>query len=125
MANAQPASSALVQSSTQGKQLSCRVTDDHDLALGLPASYQPQQDCGVLRCRAVAPSQLGAGGWRERRDAQERERPRPTTPRDRHQDGETQPVDALRGDDRSEEHTSELQSRQYLVCRLLLEKKKT
>src|SRR3712207_8961277 len=31
------------------------------------------------------------------------------------------PVDDLR---RSEEHTSELQSRQYLVCRLLLEKKK-
>src|SRR3712207_7266563 len=28
------------------------------------------------------------------------------------------------GDERSEEHTSELQSRQYLVCRLLLEKKK-
>src|SRR3712207_8395156 len=28
-------------------------------------------------------------------------------------------------DQRSEEHTSELQSRQYLVCRLLLEKKKT
>src|SRR3712207_7912514 len=27
-------------------------------------------------------------------------------------------------DARSEEHTSELQSRQYLVCRLLLEKKK-
>src|SRR3712207_7375516 len=32
---------------------------------------------------------------------------------------------ALRGTlKRSEEHTSELQSRQYLVCRLLLEKKK-
>src|SRR3712207_7231009 len=28
------------------------------------------------------------------------------------------------GEARSEEHTSELQSRQYLVCRLLLEKKK-
>src|SRR5947209_14319565 len=28
------------------------------------------------------------------------------------------------GIERSEEHTSELQSRQYLVCRLLLEKKK-
>src|SRR3712207_8534212 len=28
------------------------------------------------------------------------------------------------GRPRSEEHTSELQSRQYLVCRLLLEKKK-
>src|SRR3712207_7163415 len=30
-------------------------------------------------------------------------------------------IDSVR---RSEEHTSELQSRQYLVCRLLLEKKK-
>src|SRR3712207_7825031 len=30
----------------------------------------------------------------------------------------------VRGWVRSEEHTSELQSRQYLVCRLLLEKKK-
>src|SRR3712207_7601341 len=29
------------------------------------------------------------------------------------------------GGPRSEEHTSELQSRQYLVCRLLLEKKNT
>src|SRR3712207_7943859 len=29
------------------------------------------------------------------------------------------------GSGRSEEHTSELQSRQYLVCRLLLEKKNT
>src|SRR3712207_6865415 len=32
---------------------------------------------------------------------------------------------AAPGAARSEEHTSELQSRQYLVCRLLLEKKKT
>src|SRR3712207_8557740 len=31
--------------------------------------------------------------------------------------------DARDPDERSEEHTSELQSRQYLVCRLLLEKK--
>src|SRR3712207_7166233 len=31
---------------------------------------------------------------------------------------------ARRDQRRSEEHTSELQSRQYLVCRLLLEKKK-
>src|SRR3712207_7099359 len=31
---------------------------------------------------------------------------------------------AIAGCRRSEEHTSELQSRQYLVCRLLLEKKK-
>src|SRR5436189_2655908 len=31
---------------------------------------------------------------------------------------------ALQPDERSEEHTSELQSPMYLVCRLLLEKKK-
>src|SRR5215203_7005060 len=34
------------------------------------------------------------------------------------------PATAVRVSVRSEEHTSELQSRQYLVCRLLLEKKK-
>src|SRR5258707_5734708 len=32
-------------------------------------------------------------------------------------------IDLANKPDRSEEHTSELQSRQYLVCRLLLEKK--
>src|SRR5258707_2104130 len=36
---------------------------------------------------------------------------------------QTRPVFVIRR--RSEEHTSELQSRQYLVCRLLLEKKNT
>src|SRR3712207_8340928 len=36
-----------------------------------------------------------------------------------HGESEKRPEDL-----RSEEHTSELQSRQYLVCRLLLEKKK-
>src|SRR3712207_7065163 len=35
------------------------------------------------------------------------------------------PRSRVRVPPRSEEHTSELQSRQYLVCRLLLEKKKT
>src|SRR5258707_8679980 len=34
------------------------------------------------------------------------------------------PAREQKAHDRSEEHTSELQSRQYLVCRLLLEKKK-
>src|SRR3712207_8410073 len=33
------------------------------------------------------------------------------------------PAEEHRAAQRSEEHTSELQSRQYLVCRLLLEKK--
>src|SRR3712207_8486749 len=43
-----------------------------------------------------------------------------------HRRGDGHAVDLLDAAlaDRSEEHTSELQSRQYLVCRLLLEKKK-
>src|SRR3712207_7034086 len=47
---------------------------------------------------------------------------------DGHLDAGQQLLDTLDGCEeqpaRSEEHTSELQSRQYLVCRLLLEKKK-
>src|SRR3712207_7908229 len=43
--------------------------------------------------------------------------------RGRHRVAPDEPVHALVVL-RSEEHTSELQSRQYLVCRLLLEKKK-
>src|SRR3712207_8548206 len=39
--------------------------------------------------------------------------------------GQVADLIAGRDVDRSEEHTSELQSRQYLVCRLLLEKKNT
>src|SRR5205814_5991120 len=39
-------------------------------------------------------------------------------------DGPTRVIWARRGDERSEEHTSELQSLRHLVCRLLLEKKK-
>src|SRR3712207_7949893 len=41
--------------------------------------------------------------------------------RTQHKDKVITIVDKIK---RSEEHTSELQSRQYLVCRLLLEKKK-
>src|SRR3712207_7637195 len=47
-----------------------------------------------------------------------------------HPAAQARPERGLGGEDdrhdqrRSEEHTSELQSRQYLVCRLLLEKKK-
>src|SRR3712207_7812148 len=41
-----------------------------------------------------------------------------------HERAQHDPLDRDREHERSEEHTSELQSRQYLVCRLLLEKKK-
>src|SRR3712207_8771997 len=45
--------------------------------------------------------------------------------RELRQAGQRLPGQHVRGGaGRSEEHTSELQSRQYLVCRLLLEKKK-
>src|SRR5947209_14257537 len=47
-----------------------------------------------------------------------------TTPSDR-LSGSRWSFWAILNSERSEEHTSELQSRQYLVCRLLLEKKKT
>src|SRR3712207_8251419 len=40
------------------------------------------------------------------------------------QGGKVPAIVRAHGRPRSEEHTSELQSRQYLVCRLLLEKKK-
>src|SRR3712207_6990922 len=48
---------------------------------------------------------------------------RPCTPKERPTGCRPSPPVAF-GPWRSEEHTSELQSRQYLVCRLLLEKKK-
>src|SRR5690349_23754205 len=50
------------------------------------------------------------------------ERNGPDRRRDRRSRGSGLP--ALQADGRSEEHTSELQSRRDLVCRLLLEKKK-
>src|SRR5947209_15990544 len=65
----------------------------------------PRERAGAARVREV-PAVLAAG---ERR----------TGLRLRGQDRQVTAVEL-----RSEEHTSELQSRQYLVCRLLLEKKK-
>src|SRR3712207_7958888 len=70
--------------------------------------------------------------WPRRRGARERG----VRPPGRRRDGALEPPRGaarrrsadgprgLRATRRSEEHTSELQSRQYLVCRLLLEKKK-
>src|SRR2546422_4167871 len=49
--------------------------------------------------------------------------PRHGESRKRSQSSETTHVSAAAGRHRSEEHTSELQSRLHLVCRLLLEKK--
>src|SRR3712207_9432901 len=59
----------------------------------------------------------GVGGPRPRQDLDRRAAS--DEPRRDHRHGRLPHLVA-----RSEEHTSELQSRQYLVCRLLLEKKK-
>src|SRR3712207_8074634 len=60
-------------------------------------------------------NELSFGPLPEAEAALAEELPRANRNPDRH-------ANSLR--ERSEEHTSELQSRQYLVCRLLLEKKK-
>src|SRR3712207_7375454 len=67
---------------------------------------------------------------REQRAEHEREHDERAHAADERLEEHARPLGALAGRveervvARSEEHTSELQSRQYLVCRLLLEKKK-
>src|SRR3712207_7557490 len=70
--------------------------------------YLPGENLDLARC------EVGIGGPRSALldDAVDRD------------DGfHPQPIEHRKRRARSEEHTSELQSRQYLVCRLLLEKK--
>src|SRR3712207_7157940 len=69
---------------------------------------------GGLRCRDGPDAARGLGHGARLRQGRSRWRSRR---------GLDLPPEA-EGRGRSEEHTSELQSRQYLVCRLLLEKKK-
>src|SRR3712207_8203903 len=86
------------------------TTEIYTLSLhdALPISHSPG---GIRRnCRGVPQT-----GRREPRRVRRPETTRVLDPRPQ-RDRERR---------RSEEHTSELQSRQYLVCRLLLEKKKT
>src|SRR3712207_8667890 len=75
--------------------------------------------------RSLHPVPLPTGAPTDRHPA----RPRTRRPRDRPPTGpgpiHDQPGAAPSAATRSEEHTSELQSRQYLVCRLLLEKNTT
>src|SRR2546421_7548856 len=97
----------------------------------LEASPAVNSKCGCRRDHLLAQTLCG-GAVDQRRDQREREldrRPRAAA-RDDGPVGDhgVRPVGGsrlreLRGDRRSEEHTSELQSRSDLVCRLLLEKK--
>src|SRR3712207_7550686 len=72
----------------------------------------------LFRSRRYADRASGVRSSPSRRDA-----PTATTMRPRRPAFQSRTTAAAAA--RSEEHTSELQSRQYLVCRLLLEKKKT
>src|SRR3712207_7030078 len=83
------------------------TTEIYTLSLhdALPICRSHAQQQREIRARAAIPV-------RDRRDHHEHQHERP--------DGRRQAPRA----ERSEEHTSELQLRQYLVCRLLLEKKK-
>src|SRR3712207_8239452 len=80
----------------------------HD-ALPICARHQLRQERDAARGGAARRD----AGLRHRRGGGARHLPAHHLCRKRHPDGEI--------DRRSEEHTSELQSRQYLVCRLLLE----
>src|SRR2546425_9151047 len=75
----------------------------------------------LLQDGAVAPARPGGSAPRARDRVRRHERGRPARapPRVRRRAGGGRAFAA-----RSEEHTSELQSLAYLVCRLLLEKKK-
>src|SRR3712207_6939112 len=84
----------------------------HD-ALPISAAHAPPQPAPGQQAAGVP-----AGDAITARPAQAAEpagAARPSSPDDASNHGRSE---------RSEEHTSELQSRQYLVCRLLLEKKK-
>src|SRR2546422_2455217 len=75
------------------------------------------RDVAEIRGPALGRRRLGVV------DAADREaQPREEVP---HPLGVTTGEVVVDGDERSEEHTSELQSRLHLVCRLLLEKKNT
>src|SRR3712207_8417596 len=74
----------------------------------------------LFRSQPRAAHAGGGGAGRDRPDRAHALRARARAGGGAHAD----PAGRDRRHGRSEEHTSELQSRQYLVCRLLLEKKK-
>src|SRR3712207_7743942 len=73
--------------------------------------------------RSVAEDRLAAERGDDLRDEAERRKDQDVDLRVAEDPEQVLPEERV-GAGRSEEHTSELQSRQYLVCRLLLEKKK-
>src|SRR3712207_8689307 len=95
------------------------TTEIYTLSLHDALPILPGSDDG-LRGLRPRPARARVGARRLRADRIPRARAH--RPRG---DGGAPPERRRGAEPRSEEHTSELQSRQYLVCRLLLEKKKT
>src|SRR5207302_2415587 len=91
-----------------------RGSDGRRARLPQPGSSRRRGAFDVRGNRAGKPRRPG------RRDRPLRRRPAPLSPANRRRRSGAGTVRR-----RSEEHTSELQSRENLVCRLLLEKKKT
>src|SRR6476620_2095367 len=109
-----------------------KVVGDPERAHGVAVPVGQELD--LVEVERLAPGGLGPGRVardRERRHARFLELRSPVTQelelvRSGRRPGEQEEQKERRAPcgERSEEHTSELQSRQYLVCRLLLEKKK-
>src|SRR2546425_4249393 len=91
-------------------------------ATGAEARNLGRRDLDLVARARVAAVASGTPGDDERAEAADGD---PPAPAERLVDAAHEGVHRLLGGGRSEEHTSELQSLAYLVCRLLLEKKKT
>src|SRR3712207_8112715 len=98
----------------------CRLTDNLTFFFFLMIRRPPRST--LFPYTTLFRSERRVGGCEDRERSAPAERAREV--RAGHEADERREVGVARRDlHRSEEHTSELQSRQYLVCRLLLEKK--
>src|SRR2546425_83677 len=114
-----------------GGEVRAAAPERRDLVLvGQP--LEPRDDGDLARVEGLADAlgadlsdpcpRVGAVGADRRLESRERTRPQPYGLQGHREEGDRDLL--ARGEQRSEEHTSELQSLAYLVCRLLLEKKK-
>src|SRR3712207_8901121 len=95
------------------------TTEIYTLSLHDALPISPTATPPAGRSPRSTSSTCATGRRRPGGTSRRRRRPCPTTSPRVRASSTSRPTSA-----RSEEHTSELQSRQYLVCRLLLEKKK-
>jgi len=80
---------------TQAGRCKAAIADQHDLALGKPASHEPDQELCSLYRRAMPFAQFGTGRWSQRGNAEHRQSPAALTPRHSHQEHQAHPVDPI------------------------------